>query len=69
MWMMCSLISRNLQVLEKVLQELNKAAQELWLVISQDKIKCMKVSKNSHNQCKQVAAGGVRVGKSLLFLI
>jgi len=46
--------SRNLQVLEKVLRELDKAAQELWLVISQDKTKC----KNSQNQCKQIAAGG-----------
>ena len=63
------IISRNLQVLEEVLQELDKAAQELGLVTSQDKTKCMRVSKNSLNQCKQIAAGGCGGKHSLLFLI
>ena len=52
------IISRNLQVLDKVLEELDKAAQELRLVINQYKRKYMRVSKNRHNQCKQIAARG-----------
>jgi hypothetical protein len=37
---------------------LDKAAQELGLVIIQDKTKYMWVSKNSHNQCREIAARG-----------
>jgi len=50
------IISRNLKVLNKVLQELDKAAQELRLVINRYKRKYMRVSKKSHNQCKRIAA-------------
>ena len=52
------IISINLQILEKVLQELDKTAQEPRLVISQDKTRYMKVCKNSRHQCKQIAAVG-----------
>jgi 3-polyprenyl-4-hydroxybenzoate decarboxylase len=55
------IISRNLPVLEKLLQELDKTAQELELVISQDETKYMRVSKNSHNKCKQIASSRRRV--------
>jgi len=53
--------------LEEPLQESDKAAQGIGLIINQEK-KYMRVSKKTHNQCKQIATGGYRFARESSFL-
>jgi hypothetical protein len=52
------IISRNLKALEEALQELGKTVQAIGLILNQEKTKYM--SKETHDQCQQIAIGGCR---------
>ena len=53
------IISRNLRALEEALQEVDNTAQEIGLIINQEKIKFIKVRGHT-NHCRQIATGGYR---------
>lgn len=60
-------ICRNLTALEGTLQALDNTAQEIRLIILQEKTKCMKVSKKTHNKYKHIAVGGISVCRAPYF--
>jgi len=49
------IISRNLKALEEASEQFNNTAQEIGLIIKEKQN--TKVSKKTHNQCKQIAGG------------